>query len=101
MTGRRQYPRYVLTTPMDGVLTVREQVLVERSDNGDVHLLSGAPCRPGEQLALELPGDNREQTMTATECQPVVSVDGRICYRLRLAAQPVLSRTPAGGQQTS
>lgn len=103
MTGRRRYPRFLLSAPVDGTLDVREEVAIERWGDDEVEVISLVPCRPDEQLSLELPGDSDGLiTVTVVESRAVVAADGSIRYRLRMSfEQPTLLTAPDEGQRQS
>jgi hypothetical protein len=90
MTGRRLHARYLLTQPLEGNLRVREEVTIERWDDDEIVVISPVPSRHAEDLTLELPGtDPRHLQVKVEESRPIVTPDGSLCHRVRLAIQPV------------
>lgn len=86
MLGRRRHSRFLLTEPIDGSLRVREEVAIERWEDGEVVVLSPEPLRPDELVALEVPGDARRRVSArVSESRPAVMEDGAIRHRLVLS----------------
>jgi hypothetical protein len=89
MTGRRRHARYMLTEPMGGTLRVREEVVIESSNDSQIVVLSTTPSRQDETLTLELPGvDPRHVVVKVAESRPVVGPNGALQHRLLLLIQP-------------
>ncbi len=88
MTGRRRDSRFLLGEPMDGTLRVREEVVIERWDDTEIVVLCSAPSRAAEKLRLEVAGGPpRQLDVSVLESRPVVSSDGSLRHRLRLAVR--------------
>ncbi len=88
MLGRRKYARFLLSEPIDASLRLREEVAIERWDNGEVVVLSPEPLRPEERVTLEIPGDARRRTSArVSESRPAVVGDGAIRHRVVLSIE--------------
>jgi len=88
MLGRRRHARYQLAVPIEGTVQIREEIAVERWDEGEVVMLSSEPCRIQERLHIELPGMSRRRIEArVVESRPTVVDDGMIRHRLRLAIE--------------
>ena len=86
MTGRRRHPRYQLTTPIEGELRVREEVVIERWSRKEVVVLSTMPSHGDDRLLLELAGEDLNALrVKVVDSKPVVAVDGSVRHRIRLA----------------
>jgi len=89
MNGRRRHPRFLLPEALTGSLRVREEISVERWDEGELEILAATPCRPGERLMLEVAGNGRRSLhVTVRESHPVVGGDGAIRHRVILSVVP-------------
>ena len=89
MNGRRRHPRFLLPEPLDGVLRVRDEVAIDRWDGEEVEVVAPAPCRPGEELVLEVTGNGHKPLrLVVRESRPFVAADGAIRHRILLAAGP-------------
>lgn len=97
MSGRRRHPRFLLPEPVEALLRVRDEVMVERWDAQEIEILSPVPCRRGDRLMLEVAGNGRRPV-------EVVVVDSRVSvgpgdilrYRVRLTVDGEPS-SPEGG----
>lgn len=86
--GRRRHSRYLLAQPMEGQLRVREEVAIEEWSDGEIVILSPEPCRSGERLTLELPGDSRHRlNVWVRESRAAIVSDGAVRHRLRLSIE--------------
>lgn len=86
--GRRRHSRYLLAHPMEGQLRVREEVAIEEWSDGEIVILSSEPCRSGERLTLELPGDFRHRlNVRVRESRAAIVADGAARHRLRLVIE--------------
>jgi hypothetical protein len=103
MTGRRRHTRFVLAAPVDGSLRIREDVLIERWGDGEVEAVSTVPCKPNEELTLEVSDDDVDPvTVTVRDSRPIVTADDSVRYRLRLSfEQPAVATTPNQGTRES
>jgi hypothetical protein len=102
MADRRRSPRFLLAAPVDGSFDVREEVAIERWNDGEIQVVSTVPCRVDETLALELAGDGDGQLRVAVrDIRPFVADDGSFRFRLRLSLDPASSTAPDEGQGRS
>jgi hypothetical protein len=89
MLGRRKHSRYLLARPIDAIVRVRDEVLIELLDERELVVLGPEACRPDEQVSLEIP--DRVHTRVharVAESRPVVAEDGAIRHRMRLVVSP-------------
>jgi len=88
MLGRRMHPRYLLASPVEGSLHVREDVVIEQWEGDELVVLAPEPLSPHERVSLEFPGDARRRAhVRVVESKPAVAADGAIRHRLRLAVE--------------
>ncbi len=85
MQDRRQCSRFLLTRPLDGTLSIMDDVVVERYVDGEIIVLASMAARPAESLLVDhLATDVAARVgVHVVESGPTV-VDGRLRHRLRL-----------------
>ncbi len=84
MFDRRKHPRAVLAIPLDGVLSVSEEVLVESYASREITVVSGVPARSDQHLVIAPIGAAPTPLdVRVTESTPAV-VNGVLKHRLRL-----------------
>jgi hypothetical protein len=100
MTGRRRYPRYLMNSPLEGSLRVREEVTIETWEGNEVSVLSTVPVPPAQHLTLELPGHEGGRVQaTVQESRPIVTMEGAIRHRLLLAIDAATAIEPPNGDR--
>lgn len=86
MAGRRRDQRFMLSVPWDGVLRLPTDVVVERSTEDEVWVVSPTPAHRDEMLTLDTMGSGLPATMSVRVAESVpVLIDGVVRHRLRLA----------------
>jgi hypothetical protein len=85
MSGRRSHPRFVVASPWEGLVRVLRDVVVTRTGDQELLVLSQAPGVAGEEMTLDLMGGGLAMALRVkvAESRPVV-VDGAVRHRLRL-----------------
>ena len=88
MLGRRKHPRFLLAQPVDGILRVRDEVVIEDWNDSEMVILSDEPCRVDERITIEIPDDERRSvTGRVAVCRPAVAGDGAIRHRIGLSIE--------------
>jgi hypothetical protein len=82
----RRDTRYVLSRPWEGTLRIPGDVVVERYDEAvsELWVVSTSPAHRGEELRLDLAGQQGTISVRVVESSPVL-FDGVVRHRLRLA----------------
>ena len=83
MSGRRRETRYLPSTPWAAALQTVEDVVLERSDSGEIWVLGETPGRRGDDLILEVATGGLRLDVNVADSEPVL-VDGGVRHRLRL-----------------
>lgn len=85
MSGRRSHPRYAVATPWDGAMRVLRGVLVQRTDDDELHAISQAPGIAGEEMTLDLMGGGTTLGLRVRviDSRPVM-VEGAVRHQIRL-----------------
>jgi hypothetical protein len=92
------HPRYSLTSPAEGSLHVREDVVVEQWEGDELVVLAPEPFKPQERVTLEFPGAARRRAhVCVLESRPAVLADGAIRHRLRLAVETRAAQAAKSG----
>ena len=97
MFGRRSHSRFSISLASDAVLRVLRDVIVQRSVNDEITVLSHEPGIVGDLMVMELPELEttiRVQTRVI-DSRPVV-IDGAIRHSVRLRKITSTSNQPAG-----
>lgn len=86
MSGRRSHHRFVVATPWDGTMRVLRDVVVDRTEQGELLAVSQAAAIAGEEMSLDLvgAGTSLELRVRVLESRPVI-IDGTVRHRIRLA----------------
>jgi hypothetical protein len=86
MRRTRRDPRYLLSRPWEGTLSIPGDVVVERQDaeRKELWVLSAVPAHREERLTLDLSGPRESFAVRVVESRPVL-IDGCVRHRLRLA----------------
>jgi hypothetical protein len=83
MSGRRRYPRYVMSNCV-GTLRVLSDVTVHRDARGDLIAISDQPRTAGDELTIELMNGTLGNTsVRVAETRPILE-NGSIRHWLRL-----------------
>lgn len=85
MSGRRSHPRFAVTNPWGGVIKILRDVVVSRTERGELLAVSNAPAIVGETLSLDLIGGGQAVAIKVqvVDSRPVI-VDGAVRHRVRL-----------------
>lgn len=83
MHGRRRETRFLPSSPWNAALQTVEDVVLEKSDSGDVWVLGETPARRGDSLILEVATGGLRMDVRVLESEPVL-VDGGVRHRLKL-----------------
>ena len=86
MSGRRSHPRYAVATPWNGAMRVLRDVVIQRTDDNELHALSQVPGMAGEEMSLDLmgAGSTLGLKVKVIDSRPVM-VSGAVRHRIRLA----------------
>lgn len=96
MTDRRSHPRFALATPWDGSVRVLREVVIQRTDSGELMAVSQTAGVVGETLSLDVMGAGAsvDLRVRVVESRPVI-VDGSLRHRIRLALMNAAAEYPA------
>jgi hypothetical protein len=83
MHGRRRETRFLPSSPWNAALQTVEDVVLERTESGDVWVTGDTPARRGDALILEVATGGLRLDVRVLESEPVL-VDGGVRHRLRL-----------------
>ena len=94
MAGRRREARFLPSSPWNAALHTVEDVVLDRSDRGEIWVLAETPGRPGD-LTLEIATGGLRLDVRVVQSEPAL-VDGMVRHRLRLrVTEPAEYETPA------
>jgi hypothetical protein len=97
MHGRRRETRFLPSSPWNAALQIVEDVVLEKTDNGDVWVLGETPARRGDALILEVATGGLRMDVQVLESEPVL-IDGGVRHRLRLRLTDPDGREPSGDE---
>ena len=85
MSGRRSHPRFAVATPWDGAMRVLRDVVIHRSESGELQAVSTQAAIAGEEMTLDLVGGGATigLKVRVIDSRPVM-VDGAVRHRIRL-----------------
>ena len=85
MSGRRSHPRFAVATPWDGAMRVLRDVVIQRTESGELQAVSHQPAIAGEEMTLDLmgAGETIGLKVRVIDSRPVM-VDGAVRHRIRL-----------------
>ena len=85
MSGRRSHPRFAVATPWDGAMRVLRDVVIHRSETGELQAVSTQAAIAGEEMTLDLVGGGETigLKVRVIDSRPVM-VDGAVRHRIRL-----------------
>lgn len=85
MSGRRSHPRYAVATPWDGAMRVLRDVVIQRTEQDELHAVSQVPGTAGEVMTLDLMGAGTALGLKVRviDSRPVM-VEGSVRHRIRL-----------------
>jgi hypothetical protein len=86
MSGRRRHERYAVGGRWEGALRVKRDVMVERTIDGTLAVISETPAVHDEILTLDLIGARTSTSLTVQvlDSRPVI-VEGVVRHSLRLS----------------
>jgi len=85
MSGRRSHPRFAVATPWLGAIRILRDVVVNRTGDDELLVVSNAAAVVGEVLSLELMGGGQSVMVKVCvrDSRPVI-IDGTVRHRVRL-----------------
>jgi hypothetical protein len=83
MHGRRRETRFLPSAPWNAALQTTEDVSLEKTESGDVWVVSDAAARRGDAYVLEVATGGLRMDVRVLESEPVL-VDGVVRHRVRL-----------------
>lgn len=95
MSGRRRYPRYVMTNSV-GTLRVLSDVTVHQDARGDLISISDQPRKCGEVLTFEPANGLGRTVVRVAEVRPIVD-GGAIWHWARLVLLELEGHSSTGG----
>ena len=86
MSGRRSHPRFAVATPWDGAMRVLRDVVIQRSDSGELQAVSQQSAIAGEEMTLDIVGGGATigLKVRVIDSRPVI-LDGAVRHRIRLS----------------
>lgn len=85
MSGRRSHPRFAVATPWDGAMRVLRDVLIQRTETGELQAVSQQPAIAGEEMTLDLVGGGETigLKVKVIDSRPMI-LNGAVRHRIRL-----------------
>lgn len=98
MSGRRSHPRFAVATPWDGAMRVLRDVVIQRSEGGELEAVSHQPAIAGEEMTLDVVGGGETigLKVRVLDSRPMI-LNGSVRHRIRLARLKAEQMTMAGG----
>ena len=86
MSGRRSHPRFAVATPWDGAMRVLRDVVIQRSESGDLEAVSQQSAIAGEEMTLDVVGGGETigLRVRVIDSRPMI-LNGSVRHRIRLA----------------
>jgi hypothetical protein len=86
MSGRRSHPRFAVATPWDGAMRVLRDVVIQRSDSGELEAVSQQSAIAGEEMTLDVVGGGETigLKVRVIDSRPMI-LNGSVRHRIRLA----------------
>lgn len=86
MSGRRSHPRFAVATPWDGAMRVLRDVVIHRTESGELQAVSQQAAIAGEEMTLDLMGAGTTigLKVRVIDSRPVM-IDGAVRHRIRLS----------------
>ena len=86
MSGRRSHPRFAVATPWDGAMRVLRDVVIQRSDSGELEAVSQQSAIAGEEMTLDVVGGGETLGLRVRviDSRPMI-LNGSVRHRIRLA----------------
>lgn len=86
MSGRRSHPRFAVATPWDGAMRVLRDVVIHRTESGELQAVSQHAAIAGEEMTLDLMGAGTTigLRVRVIDSRPVM-IDGAVRHRIRLS----------------
>jgi hypothetical protein len=85
MSGRRSHPRFAVATPWDGAMRVLRDVLIQRSETGELQAVSQQSAIAGEEMTLDVVGGGATigLKVRVIDSRPVI-LNGAVRHKIRL-----------------
>ena len=86
MSGRRSHPRFAVATPWDGAMRVLRDVVIQRSETGELQAVSQQSAIAGEEMTLDLVGGGATigLKVRVIDSRPMI-LNGAVRHKIRLA----------------
>ena len=86
MSGRRSHPRFAVATPWDGAMRVLRDVVIQRSESGELQAVSQQSAIAGEEMTLDLVGGGETigLKVRVIDSRPMI-LNGAVRHKIRLA----------------